>query len=142
VSRSFTSSTAWAYYTGADHPADCPRQVLLRDDTHPPTATNVKQGKLDAFVVPHAVAIAGTPTATSLDRTTRTHTLAYRSTAVPGARLRRGARTAVFVPARMYPTGYVASVDGGHVDSAPNAPWLLLRAAPNRNVSVIVTPRE
>src|SRR5262249_53490634 len=52
VGRSFTSWTAWAYYNGADDPANCPRQGLMRDDTQPPTGANVKQAKLDAFAVP------------------------------------------------------------------------------------------
>lgn len=142
VGRAFTPWTAWAYYNGADDPANCPRQGLLRDDTQPPTASNVKQEKLDAFAVPHAVVIAGTPESTSLDRAARTFRLAYRSAAVPSARLRRGARTAVFVPSRMYPNGYVADVQGGTVVSAADEPWLLVAAKPNQSVVVTVSPRE
>lgn len=141
VGRTFTSWAAWAYYKGADDPADCPGQGLLRDDTEPPSDVNVKQGKLDAFAVPHAVAIAGTPVATALDRSTRTFTLSYRSAAVPGVRLRGTALTSIFVPARMYPTGYVATVQGARIVSAADAPWLLLRAERNQSVSLAVTPR-
>jgi endoglycosylceramidase len=141
MGRSFTSWTAWAWYTGANDPANCPRQGLLRDDRQPATDENIKQDKLDALAVPHAVAIAGTPESTSLDRTGRTYTLSYRSTAVPGARLRRRARTTIFVPRRMYPSGYTASVRGARIVSAQDAPWLLLTAEPNRAVSVSITPR-
>ena len=142
VGRSFTSWTAWAYYNGADDPANCPRQGLLRDDAQPATGANVKDGKLDAFAVPHAVAIAGTPEATALDRGSRTYTLSYRSHAVPGARLRADAPTVVVVPPRMYPNGYRATVEGARIASGSNARRLLLHAAPNRSVSLTITPLD
>ncbi|MFN8544359.1 MAG: cellulase family glycosylhydrolase [Candidatus Binatia bacterium] len=142
VGQRFTSWTVWAYYNGADDPADCPRQGLLRDDTQPPTGSNVKQAKLDALAVPYAAAIAGTPEGTTLDRTTRTYTLSYRSAPVPGVRLHRSARTMIFVPARMYPAGYVANVSGARVESPQDARWLVLAADRNRTVSVTVTPRQ
>ncbi len=51
----------------------------------PATAANAKQLKLDAFAVPYAHAIAGTPGRESFDRSSRTYQLTYRSSAVPGA---------------------------------------------------------
>src|SRR5213078_3330830 len=99
-----------------------------------------KEPKLDAFAVPHAQAIAGTPTSTSLDRTTKTYKLTYSVTAVRGAPLRSDV-TQIFVPQRMYPKGYVAAVKGGEVVSPSGGPWLLVRAS-RGEVSVAVTPRK
>jgi endoglycosylceramidase len=141
VARTFTSWSAWAYYTASDDPADCPRQGLLLDDARPGSESNAKQDKLDAFSVPYAAAIAGMPEGTQLDRATRTYALSYRSSPVAGAELRRGAVTAVFVPARMYPTGYVADVAGARIVSRANSRWLLLDADRDRAVSVTVRPR-
>src|SRR5205823_14666153 len=73
MAQTFTSWTAWAYYTAADDPADCPGQGLLRDDTKPGSEANAKQAKLDALAIPYAEAIAGTPESTNLDRTSRTY---------------------------------------------------------------------
>jgi endoglycosylceramidase len=133
----FDSWTSWAYYTAAEDPADCPGQGLLVDDKKPGVA---KEPKLDAFAVPHAQAIAGTPKSTSLDRTTKTYKLTYSVTAVRGAPLRSDV-TQIFVPQRMYPKGYVAAVKGGEVVSPSGAPWLLVRAS-RGEVSVTVTPRK
>ncbi len=140
VASTFTSWTAWMYYRAAADPANCSRQGLLLDDTQPGSEANAKQDKLDAFSVPYAAAIAGTPESTQLDRASRTYTLSYRSGAVTGAELRPEALTAVFVPARMYPTGYVAEVRGARIRSSANARWLLLSAGPDSSVSVTVTP--
>jgi endoglycosylceramidase len=141
VGRTFTSWTAWMYTTAADDPANCPRQGLLLDDTKPGSQANGKQDKLDAFSVPYAAAIAGTPESTDLDRASRTYTLSYRSSAVPGARLSPDALTAIFVPERMYPDGYVAGVRGARIQSPRDARWLVLRAGRDRSVSVTVRPR-
>jgi endoglycosylceramidase len=140
VARTFTSWVAWMYYTAADDPFNCPRQGLLLDDAKPGSQANAKQAKLDAFAVPYAAAIAGTPESTDLERASRTYTLSYRSSPVPGAELRRGALTAIFVPERMYPDGYVAEVSGARIRSRADAPWLLLGAEPDLAVSVRVTP--
>ena len=129
VDRAFTSWTIWAYYTAADDPADCPRQGLLVDDGTP---AKLKPLKLDALVVPHAQAIAGTPKTTDYDRSTQTFTLSYDATS--------DALTQVFVPARHYPHGYAVQADGASVVSDAGAPWLLLRAAPGASVSVTVRP--
>ncbi|HEY2637626.1 MAG TPA: cellulase family glycosylhydrolase [Solirubrobacteraceae bacterium] len=142
IGRSFTSWTAWAYYTGADDPADCPRQGLLRDDDKPGSEANAKQAKLDALAVPYAEAIAGRPLSTSLDRAHRTYRLAYRATGVPGARLAQGARTVILVPRRMYPHGYVVHAGGARVRSRRDARRLQLTGPRGRRVSVRITARR
>jgi beta-glucosidase len=143
VGEVFDSWTIWAYYTAADDPADCPGQGLLKDDAKPGTQDNAKQLKLDALVVPHAQAIAGTPKSNRFDRPTRTYTLAYGAAAVPGERLSGKPLTQIFVPARIYPKGYKVQASGATVVSAPGAPWLLLRAnASSTDVTVTVSPAD
>lgn len=143
VDVAFDSWTIWAYYNAADDPADCPRQGLLVNDSQPGSEANAKQLKLDALVVPHAQAIAGTPTSTSFDRSSRVYTLSYATTAVPGAALAPGALTQIFIPARQYPTGYGVQVSGARVVSAPGAPWLLLSSDPGvARATVQVSPAD
>src|SRR5206468_7429819 len=113
MDRAFTSWTIWAYYTAADDPADCSHQGLLVDDAKPGSEDNAKQAKLDALVVPHPQAIAGTPRSYDFDRVTRTMRLSYE----PG---RSRALTQVFVPARVYPHGYGMAVSGARVVSSPS----------------------
>jgi endoglycosylceramidase len=141
LAETFTGWTAWAYYP-RNHGSDCPGQGLLRDAAQPATAANAKQHKLDALAVPYAHAIAGTPVAESFDRLGRTYQLTYRSHAVPGAELRRDAETEIFVPRRAFPNGYAAQVANAEVRSAPDAPWLRLRALADRDVSLTITPRQ
>jgi endoglycosylceramidase len=141
LGRGFTSWTIWAYYTAADDPADCPGQGLLADDAKPASQDNVKQPKLDALVVPHAQAVAGTPKESAFDRDTNVFTLAYDTAPVPGAKLARGARTQVFVPARQYPHGYAVETAGARVVSASESPWLEVEALPGASsVTVKVSP--
>jgi endoglycosylceramidase len=135
---SFTSWTEWAYY-GAGQTDDLPGQGLLIDSSNPGSEANARQDKLNALAVPYAQAIAGTPLTTSLTRATKVYRLSYSTAAVPGSTLSPGAVTQVFIPARMYPTGYSVSAIGAKVVSAPGSPWLLLSAnAGAKSVSVTV----
>ena len=139
--RDLLSWTIWQYHTYAQDPANCAGQGLLIDDAKPGSETNAKQPKLDALVVPHPQAVAGTPGTFAFDRSSNTMTFSYTATAVPGARLARGALTQIFVPTRKYPTGYTASVTGGRSVSKPTAAWLMIRAAAGSSVSVTIKPR-
>ena len=138
VGAVFDSWTIWAYYTAADDPADCPGQGLLADDKKPGVG---KPLKLDALVVPHAQAIAGSPKSNRYDRATRTYELTYGAAAVAGTTLTGDARTQIFVPARIYPKGYTVRASGASVVSAPSAPWVLLRTDRDAtDVTVRVSP--
>jgi len=130
MGRRFTSWSLWAY------------QDVLLDATRTASQANANHAKLDALVVPHAQAIAGTPRSYAFDRATNTMTLTYRARAVPGARLSRRARTRIFVPARKYPAGYRVQVANATVVSRPTAPWVELKARPGRTVGVTITPRR
>ncbi len=135
LGKAFVSWTIWAYYTAADDPADCPGQGVLRDDTAPASEDNAKQPKLDALVVPHPQAIAGTPRSYAFDRSTRVMTFSYDPSG--------SGRTQVFVPARQYPHGYKVEATAAKVVSAVGSPWLELTADQGaKTVSVKVTPRD
>jgi endoglycosylceramidase len=133
----FTSWIAWAYYP-KEIGSDCPDQGLLSVDGDP---GSVKVQKLQAFSIPYATSIAGTPLSTSLDRSTRTFKLSFKSAPVPGARLTPRAQTVIFVPTWMYPAGYSVRLRNARMDSSPSARWLRVVAKPDRIVHVSVSPR-
>ena len=68
--------------------------------------------------------------------------MSYRSLPVPGAQLRSDALTEVLVPRRMYPAGYFVDVRNASIQSGANERWLKVRAVPNADVSVTITPRQ
>jgi endoglycosylceramidase len=125
----------WAVYayTARLDSSGTPTQSLLKDDAKPASEANAKQAKLDALVVPYAVAIAGTPASWSFGRGSRVVHFRYAP--------RGGGTTVVFVPQRVYATGYAVAATGARVVSAAGAPWLRLRAlAGAKQVSVTIAP--
>lgn len=137
AAKTFTSWIAWAYYP-KEIGSDCPDQGLLSVDGKP---TSVNTEKLQAFSVPYATSIAGTPLSTNLDRSTRLFQFSFKSTPVPGSRLAPGAQTIIFVPTWMYPHGYAVEVRDSRIVSAPDARWLRLVSPPDRVVQVSIAPR-
>jgi endoglycosylceramidase len=133
---------SWMYWMYYGYPPDAPVESLLINSYEPGSASNAKQPKLDALVVPYPQAIAGTPESYAFDRSTDTMTMTYSTRAVPGARLARGALTQIFVPRRHYPTGYRVHVSGARVVSGPTAPWVELVASQGAQaVAVKIVPR-
>src|SRR5262249_3812314 len=98
------------------------------DDALGGSEENARQAKLDAFAVPYATAIAGTPLGTSFDRPSRTYTLSYATKPPPGAKLGAGALTEITIPARVYPSGYAVQIDGAEVVSGGGSGILRLRS--------------
>jgi endoglycosylceramidase len=115
-------------------------QRLLIDESKPASEANAKQAKLDALVVPYAMAVAGTPLSWSYDRgTARVHFL-YSTQRAGGGRFPRQAATVIFVPRRKYPHGYIVSADGAQVISSSDSPWLELYADPGqRSVELTIS---
>jgi endoglycosylceramidase len=116
---------------------------VIVDPLKPPTEDNLRPEILDFLVRPYPRAVAGTPTRFSYDRATHIFELEY-STLRAGSAQRFGAsaRTEVFVPARRYPTGYIAEVSGGRVVSQANAQVLRVAADSLATaVTVRVRPR-
>jgi len=101
---------------------------------HRPQHAQVGQGR--SADPPYAQAVAGVPTSTSFDETTKLFTLDYtpRTATAP---------TEIFTAPRHYPNGYAAVVAGGHVVSASGATLLQVVADPGANtVHVEVRPQN
>ncbi|MGH2858785.1 MAG: cellulase family glycosylhydrolase, partial [Solirubrobacteraceae bacterium] len=126
---------SWAYWSAFqlhDPTAGDATEALIDDQTRVPY-----RGLATATAVPYQWAVAGTPGPQSFDRATRTFRCSYTVDASVHA------PTEVELPAYTYPDGYAASVRGAAIESAPDAPLLLLRALPGaRTVSLTVRPRS
>ncbi|MBX3026849.1 cellulase family glycosylhydrolase [bacterium] len=112
------------------------------DLTRPPGGDNLRSSEaFDALVRPYPVAVAGTPTAISFDPATRVFRFEYDTTAPAGGALPPWVLTAVSVPARQYPGGYLVEVEGAVVTSPPDAPLLTLQRTPGAAaVTVAIAP--
>jgi len=119
--------TEWAY-TGNDITSSSSSgQTLVIDPSQPPTGANVLTAKLKALAEVYPQAIAGTPT--SYGNVNGVFTLSYTPKKVGLGSFAAGSETDIAVPAIQYPGGYVVTVSGGHVISAPNS--FLLRVVSN-----------
>jgi endoglycosylceramidase len=133
LQRRFVSWIDWTYVASDDEPDRPITQRILLNPQKPGSEANAKASRLDALVVPYAQAIAGTPVACAYDRSSRTFTLRYRAES-------KAAVTRLFVPPRIYPSGYRIDVSGATVISSPASPSALLVATSSNDVSVTVTP--
>jgi hypothetical protein len=128
---------AWAY-------EDCcgSAAAIVADGTRPPDAPgNLRAAVLAALVRPYPQLIAGTPSSWSYDIGADAFTLDYSTRPVGGGSFPAGADTRVELPALRYPTGYTATVTGGHVVSAPDADPLLVANDPGAgSVAIAVRP--
>lgn len=115
---------------------------IIRDLDQPAGDDNLRSPEaLAALVRPYPVATAGTPTAVAFDPTTKRFDFAYDTVAPGGGSYPEAVLTVVSVPARQYPDGYTASVEGAVVTSAPGAPLLTLRTLPgSAQVSLAIVP--
>jgi endoglycosylceramidase len=118
-------------------------QGILRDESRHGSEANAKQAKLDALVVPYPMAVAGTPRSWRFDRSARTVTFRYSTQRVGGGSFAGAPPTVVFIPQRVYRTGYAVRVTGARVASKPTSPWLKLVADRGAgSVSVTIRPRQ
>jgi endoglycosylceramidase len=104
----------------------------------------VDRSKLRALVVPHPLAVAGTPTAYGFDREGRRFHATWTIRRAGGSgRFAPGSRSRVAVPRLVYPRGYAVRVTGGRVVSAPGARTLVVAQADGaRRVRLVVAPRR
>lgn len=133
----------WAF-TGGDPTtqAEGDTQAVVVDDHLPPAGENVKTEKLAVLSRPYPRLIAGTPRSWGFDRRRRVFTAAWRTAGPDGTRFGAGAETELAIPARQYPGGYDAAVEGGVVRSAAGAQVLVVAgAAGAAEVRVRVTAR-
>lgn len=122
----------WTYSsTGSTNTAGTPS--LVNDPHRPPTGTNVSRAQLNAVVRPYASAIAGLPTSSSYNPTTRTLKLHYRHTGSVTA------PTVIMAPKLIYPHGHHVTVYGGRVVGDHNG-VIAVHSTGTRSVTVIVKP--
>ncbi|GAA1319741.1 hypothetical protein ACFSWE_05725 [Leucobacter albus] len=127
----------WSYY--AESEICCSGSGFLLDQTAAASDANAKPDVADALITPYTQAVAGIPGDYAYDRAARTLEFEY-STAAAG-KARSSERTVVFVPKRVYDTGYTVAATGATVVSDPTSPWLVLENTPGaETVAVTVSP--
>ena len=91
---------------------------------------------------PYPQVVSGTPVGWAFDPTSKRFSLRYSTGRADGHdRFPPGSETDIATPALAYPQGYVATVVGGTVVSAPDAPMLRVRSAAGPGpVAVSVVP--
>jgi endoglycosylceramidase len=141
MNEAFVPWLAYAYNARLDA-SGTTSQGLLRSDAVAASPANAKPAKLDALVVPYPVAVAGTPVRWRYDRRTRVVRFRYSTRRAGGGSFGRALATIVFVPRRVYPTGYAIAVEGARAVSAASSPWVRLVAKPGAEwVEVRIRPR-
>ena len=105
-----------------------------------PGGTNLTP-QASAIIRPHAVVIAGTPSAMHFDAATKAFDFSWSTTRAGGGHFAGAAVTSVSLPPLVYPDGYTVTATNARVTSKPCASTLTLVASPHaQNVSVHVTP--
>jgi endoglycosylceramidase len=127
--RNMVSWTEW-HYCGCDDPTTSgpgDKQAIVLDPAKPPTGDNLKSVTLDQLVRPYPQVVAGTPESWSY------------AGGIFRARWTAGSgESEIVLPARVYPKGYAAQVQGGSITSAKGVP-LLRVAACAPEVAITVT---
>jgi endoglycosylceramidase len=134
VQRADKNMVSWLewHYCGCDDPTTSgpgDKQAIVLDPARPPTGANLKNQTLDQLVRPYPQVVAGTPESWAYDAGTFT------------ARWLAGrGESEIVLPARDYPSGYAAQVQGGSIVSARGARLLRVHAcAPEVAVTVTRT---
>jgi endoglycosylceramidase len=117
-------------------------ESLVYDPSQPPVGDNVNTTALALLTEPFPQTVSGTPIAFSYN--SGKFEFSYSTEKADGSgRFAAGAQTAISVPAVQFANGYQATVTGGHVVSAPNAPILMVVSddgAETVNVTVTAAP--
>ena len=132
--------TEWAYTGKGDITTHVnPNwEALVYDPALPPTGDNVNSGNLGVLAAPYPQTISGIPQGWTFSGGTLNFSYSPQKAGSTGA-FAAGSLTTISVPPVVYPNGYVVSVTGGQVVSAPNAPRLVIAADGAADVSVVVT---
>jgi endoglycosylceramidase len=105
-----------------------------------PGGTNLTP-QASAIIRPHAVVIAGTPTAMHFDAATKAFDFSWSTTRAGGGHFSGAAVTSVSLPPLVYPDGYTVTATNARVTSKPCASTLTLVAKAHAgSASVHVTP--
>ena len=114
---------------------------VVRSLAQPPAADNLVASTVGALVRPYALAVAGTPTRSSYDASTRTLTFTWSTRPARGGSLPAGAVTSFEAPATVYPRGYGVKVTGGTLASDCRGGEVAVRAdAGATTVTVTIAP--
>ena len=147
VDRAASYETGWQYwaYCGCSDPTTTgpgATQALVFDPAKVPAGTNIDWAKLRSIVIPHPLAVSGTPTRYHFDRAMRVFRATWSERrALGGGAFPRGSRTTISVPRLVYPKGYRVTVTGGRVVSEPGAPVLVIAQGATGLVTLVVRPR-
>jgi endoglycosylceramidase len=105
-----------------------------------PGGANVVSSTASVIVEPHPLAVAGTPTALTVDSTARTLSFTFSTARPGGGSYAADAVTSLETPALAYPDGYTATATDAWITSAPCAALLTVAAKPGaQSVTVEVT---
>ena len=130
--RTMVSWVEW-HYCGCDDPTTSgpgDKQAIVLDPSRPPTGDNLKTVTLDQLVRPYPQVVAGTPESWSYGD----GTFQARWTA------QGKGESEIVLPARVYPKGYAARVQGGSISSAKGDRLLrVIACAPEVAVTVTRT---
>ncbi|AFM16266.1 endoglucanase [Mycolicibacterium chubuense NBB4] len=129
----------WAYSGVGDVTGSPEVEWLVRDPAAAPVGDNVNAATLTTLAEPYAQTISGTPVSYAF--ADGTYDLTYSTERADGSgRFEPGARTYVSVPDLAFPDGYVVTVSGGQVVSAPDARILVIASgAAADTVHVVVS---
>src|SRR5262249_45372582 len=109
------------HYCGCDDPTTSgpgDKQAIVRDPHKPPEGANLDTSKLGALTRPRPQAVAGTASSFAFEPGAKRFTLVWSTKRADGAgSFAAGAVTEISLPARVYPSGYAADVQGGRVVS-------------------------
>jgi endoglycosylceramidase len=137
-------SWQWWHYCNCADPTTSgagDKQAIVSDPAQPPSGANVFSDKLALIERPYPQVVAGTPQGWSFDSDAKLFQLAYSTTTPSGERLRRKAKTVIYVPKIHFPDGYRVAVQGGRATSPKDAALLVIRRGRNADtVSVTVSP--
>jgi endoglycosylceramidase len=130
----------WSYSDTTYGGVDGTTEWVVKDPSQPLVGDNVNTAVLQTLARPYAQVIAGTPGAFSF--TNGTFQFSYSTQRADGTgSFAAGSETVIAVPAVQYSNGYQVNVVGGHVDSAPNAPQLVIASdGAASTVTVTVSP--
>jgi endoglycosylceramidase len=132
----------WSYCS-CRAPTDTGQPGIVVDPAKPPRGANLIPGTLRALVEPYPQVIAGTPSAWSFDRSSRTFSLRYSTSRASGhGRFVRASLTEIAAPALVYGGRYAVQVSGGAIASRRGASVLRIAACRRaRTITVTVLPR-
>jgi endoglycosylceramidase len=134
----------WAYCGCSDPTTSGPgtKQAIVIDPTRPPVGSNLELPTLRALVEPYPQVVAGTPTAWSFTRSSRTFRLRFSTVrADRRSRFGAGAVSEIATPALVYGGRYATTVTGGIPASKRGASTLRITTCRGvRSVTVTVRP--